>query len=89
MTMMSKVPTGRGYAALVAKRVMQDTDGALLGVQLGRLCVTHNIPIIWVAQQAGVSRQCVYNWFLGTSIPQGDRRAAVENLLAQLRESLS
>lgn len=87
--MMSKAPaTGRGYAALFAQRVL-GAAGTSVGVQLGKLCVEHNIPVAWVAGQTGASRQTVYKWFLGEGSPQADRLVKVEKLLARLRKRLS
>jgi len=43
---------------------------SLLGVRLGQLCIEHDVPVTVVAQQIGVTRQTVYNWFAGTFSPQ-------------------
>lgn len=40
-------------------------DGSMLGVQLGRLVIYHNIPVVIVAQELGVTRAVVYNWISG------------------------
>jgi transposase len=40
-----------------------------LGVALGRLCIKHGVPVSEVAQELGVSRATVYNWFWGTTSP--------------------
>ena len=37
----------------------------LLGVRLGRLCISNNIPVIAVARNLNVSKATVYKWFSG------------------------
>ena len=38
---------------------------SLLGVQLGRFCIEHNIPARKVASDLDVSKSVVYSWFTG------------------------
>jgi transcriptional regulator with XRE-family HTH domain len=40
-----------------------------LGVQLGRWAIRNNVPVSQVAKRFGVSRQTVYNWFIGKHEP--------------------
>lgn len=56
----------------------------LLGVQLGRSCIKHDIPASVVADQMGVSRQTVYNWFRGISNPGPNLTARVEQFISAL-----
>lgn len=44
-------------------------DDASLGVRLGRLCIEHNVPVLKIAKELGVSRATVYNWFSGNIVP--------------------
>ena len=37
----------------------------MLGVQLGRLCISNNISVITVANRMNVSKATVYKWFAG------------------------
>jgi transcriptional regulator with XRE-family HTH domain len=37
----------------------------LLGVQLGRLCISNNISVIQVAKHLDVTKAAVYKWFAG------------------------
>jgi transcriptional regulator with XRE-family HTH domain len=37
----------------------------LLGVQLGRLCISQNIPVNEVAKGLNVTKAAVYRWFSG------------------------
>ena len=60
-----------------------------LGVRLGRLCIAQDIPVAVVAKCTGVTRQTVYNWFCGTSIPQGTAVALIASYMASLESSTS
>ncbi len=60
-----------------------------LGVRLGRLCIAQDIPVAVVAKCTGVTRQTVYNWFCGTSIPQGTPAALIAVYMASLESSVS
>ena len=58
-----------GYSAkLVALNRQADKNN--LGVRLGRACIREDIPVSRVAETLGVSRQTLYNWFMGKSSPQ-------------------
>lgn len=57
-----------GYSQQLVKAV-RDADSRLLGVRLGRYCITKDIPIRDVAAYFKVPRQTVYNWFLGVHAP--------------------
>jgi hypothetical protein len=37
----------------------------LLGVQLGRLCISQNIPVNTVAKELNITKAAVYRWFSG------------------------
>lgn len=60
-----------------------------LGVRLGRLCIAQDIPVAVVAKCTGVTRQTVYNWFCGTSAPQGTAVALIASYMASLESSAS
>lgn len=60
-----------------------------LGVRLGRLCISQDIPVSVVAKCTGVTRQTVYNWFCGTSVPQGTATALIASYMASLESSTS
>ena len=49
-------------------RDLQDCNPMRLGVQLGRLCVSANLPPSEVAKVLEVSRMSVYNWFKGGAV---------------------
>jgi hypothetical protein len=58
-----------GYSAKLIY-LNKRANGWLLGVRLGRACIRNNIPVAEVAEELGVSRQTVYNWFIGARSPQ-------------------
>lgn len=55
-----------------------------LGVQLGRVCIKHDVPAALVAQRMGVSRQTVYNWFRGSSTPGPNLTTLIEQFISSL-----
>ena len=73
----------RGYSIRVAEAV-KEADGNLLGVQLGRACLARDIPVAAIAVDLGVTRQTVYNWFLGLSEPRGAISEAIRVYLNNL-----
>jgi len=59
-----------------SKRLVQlnnKADQSLLGVRLGRVCIEYDVPVSVIAAKIGVSRQTVYNWFCGASVPRAQR----------------
>lgn len=72
-----------GYSARVIKaNVFQ--DDSLLGVKLGRLCIALDIPVSAIAKDAGVSKQTVYNWFMGKCDPHPSLTAKIQELITQI-----
>lgn len=57
-----------GYSIRVADAI-RGADGNLIGVQLGRICLEHDLSVVEVARTLGVSRQTVYGWFSGAVMP--------------------
>jgi DNA-binding transcriptional regulator YiaG len=64
-----------GYSARVVK-LNKQASKSRLGVKLGRLCIALDIPTSEVAKAFGISKQTVYNWFMGTHDPK-DKAEAV------------
>jgi hypothetical protein len=58
-----------GYSARIV-RLNKHANKSRLGVLLGRLCIALDIPASEVANILGVSKQTVYNWFVGTHDPK-------------------
>jgi transcriptional regulator with XRE-family HTH domain len=44
-----------------------EADTELLGVQLGRLCISQDITVNTVAKDLNVTKAAVYRWFAGKS----------------------
>ena len=57
-----------GYSLHIQK-LNKKADAKNLGVRLGRYCIRCGILVMTVAEQFGLSRQAVYNWFTGKSAP--------------------
>jgi transcriptional regulator with XRE-family HTH domain len=73
----------RGYSRKFVD-ANKKADPLHVGVQLGRICLERDIPVQDVAEYIGVSRQAVYQWFLGRTKPQPSKRDALWELLARL-----
>ena len=59
-------------------------DKRKIGVRLGRMCIARDVSVIEVAKQLGVSRATVYNWFCGSSDPQGPAASLIERYITSL-----
>lgn len=60
-------------------------DRRHLGVALGRKCIALNIPVTDIAEQLGVSRMTIYNWFVGLHEPQENYVSAITEFLKKLK----
>lgn len=60
-------------------------NGRLLGVRLGRACIANDIPVSEVSNRLGVSRQTVYNWFVGESSPHNSMTNQIEQFFKKLQ----
>ncbi len=74
----------RGYSRRFAT-ANKKADQSHIGVQLGRICISKDIPATDVAEYLGVSRQAVYMWFLGKSLPHPRTREALAALIKTLK----
>lgn len=72
-----------GYSLRLVERNRQASDKKL-GVRLGRVCIAQEVPVTVVANEFGVTRQTVYNWFTGVSIPAPDIQTRVTGYIAKL-----
>jgi hypothetical protein len=61
----------------------QKADVNSLGVALGRLCIERNIPVNEVAENLGVSRATIYNWFWGASAPSKQHSELIVSFMRQ------
>jgi transcriptional regulator with XRE-family HTH domain len=73
----------RGYS-LHLVLLNNGADPSNLGVRLGRACIARDISVIQVAEELGVTRQTVYNWFAGASSPHWRCADRVEQYLNNL-----
>lgn len=76
-----------GYS-LKALRLNEAADQAMIGVQLGKVCITKEISVIEVSKRIGVSRECVYKWFFGETCPKGANLFKVTEMLNSLTEEV-
>jgi DNA-binding XRE family transcriptional regulator len=70
-----------GYSVELIK-VNKQASRKSLGVRLGRVCIAHNIPVQYVARKLKVSRQTVYNWFVGTVNPRPEFVPLIDKFIA-------
>jgi len=76
----------RGYRKTLHDEILASNSSSL-GVQLGKICVTRNIPVVDVAEHFGISRQAVYLWFRGEVIPSKTHTEKLEGLLYKLSQN--
>ena len=74
----------RGYSRKFAE-ANKKADQSHIGVQLGRICIAKDIPVPDVAEYLQVSRQAVYLWFLGKSLPHPIMRETLKDLIKSLK----
>ncbi len=72
-----------GYSLKVLKS-NNAADPNHVGVRLGRACIDNDIPVVLVADRFGITRQTVYNWFVGTSMPPSEKVGAINRFIADL-----
>ena len=74
-----------GYTTRVDK-LNKEADGSSLGVKLGLICIKHDVTVSEVSAQLGVSRQTVYNWFMGVHEPNEDLSELIKQIIAEYRQ---
>ena len=52
-----------------------------LGVALGRECIRANISVTKIADDFGVTRMTIYNWFKGDSVPYHSYDEAISDYI--------
>lgn len=70
-----------GYSAKLIK-LNKQASRRHLGVRLGRVCIARDISVADVAYKLVVSRQTVYNWFVGASNPRPELVQSIEKFIA-------
>ena len=56
-----------------------------LGVQLGRACIKHDVPVSVVALTFRVTRQTIYNWFTGDTSPGEAYHSLIRDYISRLQ----
>ena len=74
----------RSYDQLTVRAVLGATP-VTPPVELGRLCIERDIPVLDVAHKLGVARGTVYAWFTGRRKPRPAKLALLSEYLAQLK----
>lgn len=64
----------------------KQADGSMLGVKLGRACISKEVPVAEVAHRLGVSRQAVYNWFTGVHEPSNELKDIIKKLIIEYKK---
>ena len=70
-----------GYSARIVK-LNKAADKRRLGVALGRVAIEASVPVTEISDMLGVSRQTVYNWFIGSYDPQAKHITNINTVLA-------
>jgi len=73
----------QGYSLHVRDTNLR-APSTLLGVRLGRACIKHGVSATFIAQQMGVTRQTVYNWFRGAFSPHSSYVLRIEHMIQSL-----
>jgi len=76
-----------GYSAKTIQ-LNKRADSSMLGVALGRAAIKLGVSVADVALTLKVSRQTVYNWFIGMYTPNGDVSKDVARLLNSLNKHI-
>lgn len=63
-------------------------DHRRLGVALGRAAIELGVSVSTIATRLSVSRQTVYNWFIGSYDPKASLTGDVTKLLISFRKKL-
>lgn len=66
---------------LELKRKIDNADGELIGVKLGKFCIDNNIPASKVAKTFSVSRMTVYQWFKGEVKPRPNKTLKIQEFI--------
>lgn len=67
---------------------LRTLDPDNLGVQLAKLCVKANLPTLYIARKAGVSRYTIHSWFRGQDI-RDKNKIRVNALIEEINRGFS
>ena len=70
-----------GYTYRIRK-LNRSADKKNIGVRLGRHCIDQNIPVSELVALLGVSKQTIYNWFMGIHTPGPKQTSKIQELFS-------
>lgn len=73
-----------GYSQLIVG-ANKAADSKKLGVRLGKYCINNDIPVKDVMEYFCVSKQTVYNWFIGKTEVSKTYRLEISDFLARVK----
>jgi hypothetical protein len=74
------ITDNRGYSKKIIS-ANTEASGKNIGVQLGRYCISRDIPVSEIANYLGVTRMSIYGWFDGTCIPLPKHEEKIAEIL--------
>ena len=74
-----------GYSARTI-HLNKEADHRRLGVAFGRAAIETGLSVTDIANHLGVSRQTVYNWFVGSYDPKASLTGEITKLLDWLKQ---
>lgn len=69
-----------GYSLKIVQENSR-ADKKRIGVALGARCIKLGIPVSDIAASLGVSRQTIYNWFVGSHDPHELHAKKIQKLI--------
>lgn len=72
-----------GYSQKVV-RLNKEANPQNIGVRLGRFCISKDIPVTDVMSYFDVTKQTVYNWFYGLSVPSLQHGRMIDSFFKSL-----
>ena len=70
-----------GYTYRI-RTLNRSADKKNIGVRLGRHCIDQNISVSELMSLLGVSKQTIYNWFMGVHTPGPRQTTKIKELFA-------
>ena len=70
-----------GYTYRI-RTLNRSADKKNIGVRLGRHCIDKNISVSELMSLLGVSKQTIYNWFMGIHTPGPRQTTKIKELFA-------
>jgi transcriptional regulator with XRE-family HTH domain len=74
---------GYGYSLAIVRK-NSEADPEHIGVRLGQVCIARDVSVASLAKEFRVSRQTIYNWVCGVTLPKGGKNLLVEAYIAAL-----